>query len=65
MRTRLRGTPSTAACTAIAVGKNTPSAMVASFEASPIPNHRIISGSSAIFGIGNSAETSGTPTERL
>src|SRR5438552_6467222 len=40
----------------MAVEKKTPSAMVAIFGSSPIPSHRIKSGSSAIFGIGNSAE---------
>ena len=44
--------------------KNTPSAMVAIFGSSPIPSHRINSGSSAIFGIGNSAEMKVMPTPR-
>ena len=44
--------------------KNTPSAMVAIFGSSPIPSHRIKSGSSAIFGIGNSAEMKVMPTPR-
>ena len=46
------------------VGKNTLSAIVATFEPSPMPSQRIKSGSSAIFGIGNSAATSGRPTAR-
>ena len=46
------------------VGKNTPSAMVATFDGSPMPNHRISSGSSAILGIGNSADTIGRPAAR-
>jgi hypothetical protein len=46
------------------VGKNTLSAIVATFDPSPMPSHRIKSGSSAIFGIGNSAATSGRPTAR-
>src|SRR3954470_4914035 len=33
--------------------------MVAIFEGSPMPNHRISNGSSAILGIGNSADTIG------
>ena len=44
--------------------KNTPSAMVAIFGSSPIPSQRINSGSSAIFGIGNSAEMKVMPTPR-
>ena len=44
--------------------KNTPSAMVAIFGSSPMPSHRINSGSSAIFGIGNSAEMKVMPTPR-
>ena len=39
-------------------------AMVASFEPSPMPNQMMNSGSSAILGIGNSAETMARPTER-
>src|SRR6266571_5946187 len=46
------------------VGKNTPSAMVAIFEVSPIPSQRMSSGRSAIFGIGNSADTIGKPAAR-
>ncbi len=46
------------------MGKNTPSAMVAIFDGSPMPNHRISRGSSAIFGIGNSADTIGMPAAR-
>ena len=38
--------------------------MVAIFGSSPIPSHRIKSGSSAIFGIGNSAEMKVMPTPR-
>ena len=38
--------------------------MVAIFGSSPIPSHRINSGSSAIFGIGNSAEMKVMPTPR-
>jgi hypothetical protein len=48
----------------MAIGKKVPSAMVATLEASPMPSQRIRSGSSAIFGIGNSAEMNGTPAER-
>ena len=44
--------------------KNTPNAMVAIFGSSPIPSHRIRSGSSAIFGIGNRAEIKVMPTPR-
>src|SRR6267154_2998927 len=46
------------------VGKKTPKAMVATLEGSPMPNHRIKSGSSAILGIGNSADTIGRPAAR-
>src|SRR5579883_1506724 len=46
------------------VGKNTPSAIVAIFDGSPMPNHRISSGSRAILGIGNNAETIGMPAAR-
>src|SRR5216684_7004000 len=46
------------------VGKNTPSAMVAIFEVSPIPSQRMSSGRSAIFGIGNRADTIGKPAAR-
>ena len=38
--------------------------MVAIFGSSPIPSHRIKSGNSAIFGIGNSAEMKVMPTPR-
>lgn len=38
--------------------------MVAIFGSSPIPSHKINSGSSAIFGIGNSAEMKVMPTPR-
>src|ERR1700687_2112106 len=38
--------------------------MVAIFGSSPMPSHRINSGSSAIFGIGNSAEMKVMPTPR-
>jgi hypothetical protein len=38
--------------------------MVAIFGSSPIPSQRIRSGSSAIFGIGNSAEMKVMPTLR-
>ena len=38
--------------------------MVAIFGCSPIPSQRIRSGSSAIFGIGNSAEMKVMPTLR-
>jgi hypothetical protein len=44
---------------AITVGKKTPKRIVATFEPSPIPNQMMNSGKSAIFGIGNRAETSG------
>ena len=46
------------------VGKNTPNARVAIFEPSPMPNQMMNSGTSAIFGIGNSAETTAMPGER-
>src|ERR1700674_5506725 len=46
------------------VGKNTPSAMVTIFEVSPIPSQRMSSGKSAIFGIGNRADTIGKPAAR-
>ena len=48
----------------MAIGENTPNAMVAYFDASPMPNQTMNSGSSAIFGIGNSAETSGSAVAR-
>src|SRR6188474_904602 len=38
--------------------------MVATLEGSPMPNHRISSGSRAILGIGNSADTTGRPPAR-
>ena len=38
--------------------------MVASFDGSPKPNHKMNSGKSAIFGIGNSAAISGRPVAR-
>src|ERR1700712_6045128 len=38
--------------------------MVAIFGSSPMPSHRINSGSSAIFGIGNNAEIKVMPTPR-
>src|SRR5689334_22335241 len=38
--------------------------MVAIFDGSPMPNHRIRSGSRAILGIGNSADTIGMPAAR-
>ena len=40
------------------------SAIVATFEPSPIPSHKISSGNTAIFGIGNSAEMKVMPTPR-
>src|SRR6476619_6270398 len=46
------------------VGKKTPSAIVAIFEGSPMPSHRMSSGKSAIFGIGNRADTIEMPIER-
>jgi hypothetical protein len=52
MRIRLRGAASTPLKVAMIVGKNTPDAMVTSFGVSPMPSHRISSGSNAIFGIG-------------
>ena len=52
MRMRLRGTLSTPAKVAMTVGKNTPEAMVTTLGASPMPSHRMKSGSSAIFGMG-------------
>ena len=64
MRIRLRGTESTPLNVEITVGKNTLKAIVATFEPSPIPSQRMRSGSSAIFGIGKSAATSGKPTAR-
>src|SRR6185437_5167904 len=64
MRMRLRGTPSTALKVAMTVGKKTPSAITATFDGSPMPNHRMKSGRSAIFGIGKSAETTGRPMPR-
>ena len=64
MRTRLRGTSSIAAKVATAIGKNTPSAIVATLEDLPMPSHRIRIGMIAIFGIGNSALTPGMPIER-
>ena len=39
------------------VGKNTPNARVTILEPSPMPNQMMNSGTSAIFGIGNSADT--------
>ena len=64
MRIRLRGTESTPLNVAMAVGKNTLSAIVATFEPSPMPSHRMSSGSSAIFGIGKIAATNGRPAAR-
>ncbi len=64
MRISERGTLSTAPAVAITVGKNTPNASVAIFEPSPMPNQMMNSGTSAIFGIGNSAETTAMPGER-
>lgn len=64
MRMRLRGTESTPLAADMAVGKKTPSAMVAIFDVSPMPSHRIIRGRSAIFGIGKSAETTEKPAAR-
>src|SRR5215213_1208035 len=64
MRTRLRGTSSIAAKVATAIGKNTPSAIVATLEDSPMPSHRIRIGMIAIFGIGKRALTPGMPIER-
>ncbi len=46
------------------VGKNTPKARVAILLPSPMPNQMMNSGTSAIFGIGNSAETTAIPGER-
>ena len=64
MRIRLRGTESTPLNVAIAVGKNTLSAIVATFEPSPMPSQSISSGSSAIFAIRkkrrNERQASGT-----
>ncbi len=64
MRISERGTLSTPPAVVITVGKNTPNASVAIFEPSPIPNQMMNSGTSAIFGIGNSAETTAIPGER-
>src|SRR4029077_11864150 len=64
MRMRLRGTLSTLLNVAMTVGKKTPSAMTATFDGSPMPNHRMKSGSSAILGIGKSAETTGRQMPR-
>src|SRR6185503_15418436 len=46
----------------MAIGKNTPSAITEILDASPRPSHRIRSGRSAIFGIGNVAAIRGWPT---
>ena len=64
MRISPRGTLSTPPAVAITVGKNTPNASVTSFEPSPMPNQMMNSGTSAIFGIGNSADTTAIPGER-
>ena len=48
----------------MAVGKKAPSAIVAIFEGSPMPNQRMKSGSIAILGIGKSAAITGMPTDR-
>ena len=65
MRISERGTLSTPPAVAITVGKNTPNASVAIFEPSPMPNQMMNSGTSAIFGIGNSADTTAMPGERM
>ena len=64
MRISERGTLSTPPAVAITVGKNTPNASVAILEPSPMPNQMMNSGTSAIFGIGNSADTTAMPGER-
>src|SRR5580700_2012877 len=64
MRISPRDTLSTPPTVAITVGKNTPNARVTIFEPSPMPNQMMNSGTSAIFGIGNSAETTAIPGER-
>ena len=64
MRIRLRGTLSTPPAVLITVGKNTPNASVAIFDPSPMPNQIMNSGTSAILGIGNSAETTAIPGDR-
>jgi hypothetical protein len=46
------------------VGKNTPNAIVATFDGSPMPNHRMNNGRSAIFGTGKSAAVSAMPSAR-
>src|SRR5688572_4197370 len=46
----------------MAIGKNTPSAITATFDGSPSPSQRMSSGSKAIFGIGNVAAMTGVPT---
>jgi hypothetical protein len=43
-------------------GKKTPSAIITTLGASPMPSQRIMSGSSAIFGSGYVAAMSGLPT---
>jgi hypothetical protein len=43
-------------------GKNTPRAITATFDGSPIPSQRIRSGSSAILGMGKVAAMRGVPT---
>src|SRR5205823_1696594 len=46
----------------IAIGKKTPRAMTATLDGSPSPSQRMSSGSSAIFGTGNVAASTGVPT---
>ena len=64
MRISPRGTPSTPATVLITVGKNTPNAKVTSFEPSPMPNQMMNSGTSAILGTGNNADTTAIPGDR-
>lgn len=49
----------------IATGKNTPSAIMVTLLSSPMPSHKINSGSSAILGIGYSAFTMGEPMRSI
>lgn len=64
MRISERSTLSTAPKVATTVGVKTPKAIKAYFEVSSIPNQITNSGKSAIFGIGNSAETTGSSPAR-
>ncbi len=52
MRMMPRGTLSIAPKVAMQVGKNTPSATTVTLDVSPMPSHRMNSGSSAILGTG-------------